>query len=258
VSPSLKSIEFTFPNATFIEVLMSAGGSFKFKSVPLVGGIVVAAALTIAASWALKQPVDERPLRSRLAEMGIIATLDSNGCSIGSVNLTTIKDRTQLPEALGLILQLENVSSLGLDALPISNADLEQIGELSSLATLSLSDCDVGGAGYQSLKNLDNLQYLHLPGTNTNDEDLECLAELTSLVSVDLSRTKVRSNLHPLARLPRLKWLLLSQDELGEGALSGLIAAPVLSRLTLFDATFSASDLQLLQSAKPDMTVDNK
>jgi hypothetical protein len=234
---------------------MSVGGKRRYRNIT-VAGLVVLGALAGTVAWALKYPVDERPVRSRLAEMGIIATLDTNGRSIGSVNLATIKDRSRLPEALELVLQLKSITSLGLNGLPIVNADLERIAQLPTLLTLSLSDCDVGGAGYQALSNLDDLQYLHLPGTKTADEDLESLADLASLVSIDLSRTKVGKSLWPLTRLPRLKWLLLSQDAMADSALSELTGAPAISRLTLFEAAFSESDLQALQAAKPNLNVD--
>lgn len=223
----------------------------------ITAGIFIAAALVLAAVWWLSQgAADERPLRSRLAEMGVIATLDSSGRSISTVNLASIRDPDRFDEAFEIVLDLGNISTLGLNGMPVTNADLERIAELSSLVTLSLSDCNVGGTGYEPLSNLVNLEYLHLPGTQTTDEDLESLSKIHSLASIDLSRTNVHSDLSPLAELPRLKWLLLIGNTLNDGALSGLIAAPALTRVTLTNAECADNDMKALQSAKPQIKLD--
>ena len=236
---------------------MSTNTRSLFNPLTIGTGLTLIALIVAGAAWATHQPTDERPIRTRLSNLGVVTALDSNGRSIGSVNFASIKDKGTFGEAFEIVLGLEAVSSLGLNGMPVNNSDLENISRLSSLITLSLAECkDIGGAGFEPLSALKSLQTLHLSDTQTSDQDIPSLSRLAALKSLDLSRTKVHKDLSALSTLPSLKWVLFNGDSLDEGALVGLSAAPQLSRVTLLEAKYAARDVQALKAACPSLTVD--
>ncbi|XWS13480.1 hypothetical protein CRYUN_Cryun36dG0040600 [Craigia yunnanensis] len=106
-----------------------------------------------------------------------------------------------------------NVEEIFLDDSYLNNNILQSIGVLTSLKTLSLSNCGLIGSlpnqGWCDLRNLEELDM----GKNALEGMLPyCLGNLTSLLLLDISYNQFTGNLAPLANLTALRFISLSRN----------------------------------------------
>ncbi|XWS13485.1 hypothetical protein CRYUN_Cryun36dG0041100 [Craigia yunnanensis] len=106
-----------------------------------------------------------------------------------------------------------NVEEIFLDDSYLNNNILQSIGVLTSLKTLSLSNCGLIGSlpnqGWCDLRNLEELDM----GRNALEGMLPyCLGNLTSLLLLDISYNQFTGNLAPLANLTALRFISLSRN----------------------------------------------
>ena len=194
--------------------------------------------------------------KQRLTDLGAIVSMDGERRHVASVNLRLIKSGDDLAEAVSLLTDLPKIGALNLSDTAITDGQLETVGRLSSLKSLTLSQTGVGDNGVQSLAPLSRLESLQLVGTAVTPSSLEVLGRLKSLSSLDLSRTSIDSGLSPLTNLPRLECLVLRDATLGPGALSELSGCAKLVTLAMQGSTFDEEDLAALLEGSDGLRVE--
>ena len=86
------------------------------------------------------------------------------------------------PEQLKELLQIkEQIVSLNLNKMPVTDADLSTIAQFSNLRKLNLSFTDIKGEGISALAPLKELMQLSLSGTGVTVENLKALSSLPKL-----------------------------------------------------------------------------
>lgn len=97
-------------------------------------------------------------------------------------------------------------------AIPLTDAGVTELGKLTELRWLSLSQCfQVTGATFAALEALPNLEHLDLTFTHVTSKGLEQLANLPRLRHLDLSycRDFHGRSLAEIAKIAGLQWLAL-------------------------------------------------
>lgn len=84
-----------------------------------------------------------------------------------------------------------NIISLQLSKMPITDEDLKIIGGFSNLRTLNLSFTSIKGEGINYLTGLQNLKHLSLSGTTVSSNSLKPLAQLKKLQSIQVWNTPI-------------------------------------------------------------------
>ena len=133
----------------------------------------------------------------------------------------------------------DHVSSVMLDPhsptshSPKLDATIAQVGRLTELDSLFLSQSSVSGSGLAHIKGLTNLSSLDLFGTGVNDAGLAHLEGLTALSTLELRATQVTDNgLANLKRLTKLNYLGLAETQVTD---AGLVHLKWLVNLSLLD-----------------------
>ncbi|HEY4334777.1 MAG TPA: FN3 associated domain-containing protein [Puia sp.] len=88
----------------------------------------------------------------------------------------------------------EQIVSLNLNKMPVTDNDLSHLAAFSNLRQLNLDFTRITGAGLSSLAKLSHLQSLSLSGTAIKGEDLKTLTTLSSLRKLYLWKTSVDNN----------------------------------------------------------------
>ncbi len=81
--------------------------------------------------------------------------------------------------------------SLNLDKMPVTDNDLQIIGQLTSLRNLNISFSKVTGAGLSSLASLNHLRNISLANTSVKKDDIQKLASLKELRHVFIWNSEV-------------------------------------------------------------------
>ena len=109
---------------------------------------------------------------------------------------------------LGLLRALPHLRTLGLDRIPISNADARLLGSLVTLETLTLRGSSITDAGISELVALPRIVQLTVEDTATGDAGCARIASSASIEVVNVSRTRVTSAcISALARATSLREL---------------------------------------------------
>jgi uncharacterized membrane protein/mono/diheme cytochrome c family protein len=87
-----------------------------------------------------------------------------------------------------------NIVTLNLGKMPVTDKDLEQVAAFKNLRKLNLSFTSVTGATLNELKKLTDLRQLSLSGTKVKAADLESLKGLEKLSSIYLWNTAISEN----------------------------------------------------------------
>jgi hypothetical protein len=220
--------------------------------------IVFTAAVVAAGLWLWnlqRRGQAERAAAESLEELGAIVVVDGGSGRAASVNLSTISDEAKLAAAVELLPKLHWLTSLDASRTAIEDEHLETIGRLRGLTTLSLNETAIGDEGAARLRRLGDLQALYLASTEVTGAAFDDLAGMQELKILDASASRVRGNLAPLAKLPKLDWLILRNLPLGDEDLSELGGSASLTRLSLEGTTFSDAGLQELKEAAPGLSV---
>jgi hypothetical protein len=94
------------------------------------------------------------------------------------------------PQALKDLLKIkQQVVSLNLNKMPVTDEELKTIAQFTSLRRLNLSFTDITGSALGELKALSELKQLSLAGTNVKKADVEQLSALKNLKQVYLWHT---------------------------------------------------------------------
>ncbi|HLK27970.1 MAG TPA: c-type cytochrome domain-containing protein [Puia sp.] len=96
------------------------------------------------------------------------------------------------PEQLKDLLEIKTqLVSLNLDKMPVTDNDLQTIGQLTNLRNLNLSFSKVSGAGLASLNKLTHLKTISLTNTAVKKDDIQQLASLKELRHIYIWNTAV-------------------------------------------------------------------
>ena len=100
-----------------------------------------------------------------------------------------------------LLLVKEQIVSLNLNKMPVTDNDLSTIAQFTNLRKLNLSFTNIKGTGLAALKSLTALQQLSLSGTGVNAESLGGLASLSKLSQLYIWSTPAQ--MQPLTALQK-------------------------------------------------------
>ena len=126
----------------------------------------------------------------------------------------------ELPTVLAQVAHLPYVTTLHLDALPVTDDNLACLEKIANLRDLGLSQTEITNAGLLELARLQRLRRLDLSQTNTSDVGLKHLHALTNLKFLELDGTRVTES--AIARLQAAlpgceviapRWFFNSVDE---------------------------------------------
>jgi uncharacterized membrane protein/Leucine-rich repeat (LRR) protein len=87
-----------------------------------------------------------------------------------------------------------NIVSLSLNKMPVTDADLKQIALFKNLRKLNLSFTDITGATFSELSKLTDLRQLSVSGTKVKAADLTSLKKMKNLSSLYIWNTNVSEN----------------------------------------------------------------
>ncbi len=97
------------------------------------------------------------------------------------------------PEQLKELLAVkEQIVSLNLNKMPVSDEDLKTIGQLYNLRKLNLSFTNITGATLTELAKLKELKSVSLSGTKINSGSLKALSSLTKLTQLYVWKTSIQ------------------------------------------------------------------
>jgi uncharacterized membrane protein len=96
------------------------------------------------------------------------------------------------PEQLKDLLEIKTqLVSLNLDKMPVTDNELQTIGQFTNLRNLNLSFSKITGSGLASLKNLSHLKMISLTNTSVKKDDIRELASLKELRHIYIWNTNV-------------------------------------------------------------------
>jgi hypothetical protein len=209
-----------------------------------------------AVSWEVLHENREVQAKTALMNAGALLVMNPDGSSVGTINLSTIQDKSVLREVFPLTANLWELQALDANNVPLEQSELELIGGMRSLVSLSLKATEIGDEDLAYIASLTSLESLHLNDTAVSDAGLGNLSALQSLKVLDLSHTQVKNDLAALSRLGSLEWLVLGNLSLTDSALADLGDAPKLKRLTLRGSSYSDSALEQLTAKRPELRID--
>jgi beta-lactamase regulating signal transducer with metallopeptidase domain len=164
------------------------------------------------------------------------------------------------------IAKCRQLQSLTLVYTNITNDGLSKFADLPELSRLNLDSHIVTDNGIGHLKRLPKLQHVSLRASRLTDESLPHLAQIKSLTRIDLhgsgepgvnaGKCFTIAGLQRLKALPRLRTLWLTNLECADSFL-GLKELTQLRELTLMMANIRGEDLEALEKALPNTTINS-
>lgn len=85
----------------------------------------------------------------------------------------------------------ENIVSLNLNKMPLTDNEVLIIAQMKNLRKLNLSFTGINGSSLKKLTSLEHLKHLSLSGTNIQEKDLSTLATLQRLIKLEVWNTPV-------------------------------------------------------------------
>ncbi|OLY92986.1 Uncharacterized membrane protein [Cnuella takakiae] len=133
------------------------------------------------------------------ADAEIIAKLNTNYCLVqpiaegsAALSVSFFSPSQFKPSMLkGLLAIKEQMVSLNLNGIPVTDAELDVVGQMKALRKLNLGFTKVTGTGLSQLKDLKELRQLTLSGTSASGAVAALLPHLPKLKKVALWQTKM-------------------------------------------------------------------
>jgi serine/threonine protein kinase len=139
----------------------------------------------------------------------------------------------------------------------VTDAGLEAIRDLQSLAELNLNGTSVGSGGLKFIPTGGSLTVLNLDGTRVTDDGLARLERMTSLLHLDLAGTPITdAGLAHLKQLRHLKTLSLANTSIGDPGLDSLHGLVRLEKLDLRRTKVTPKGALLMKRAVPKCLLD--
>ncbi len=137
------------------------------------------------------KPADEKKIKSLSNNYRLIAPLAVGSPALGVEFFSAAQFKaSQLKELLAL---KEQVVSLNLNKMPVTDDELKTIARFVNLRTLNLSFTNIKGSGLSALNQLKELKQLSLSGTGVNVASLAVLASLPKLKQLYIWSTPAQS-----------------------------------------------------------------
>jgi uncharacterized membrane protein len=130
---------------------------------------------------------DENKVKSLNNDYRVVYRLSATSPALGAEFFSSVQFS---PERLkDLIAIKQQLVSLNLDKMPISDEDLKTIGQFTQLRRLNLSFTNITGATLNELKGLKELKQLSLSGTKITAVSLKALSSLKQLTKLFIWNT---------------------------------------------------------------------
>ncbi|MCA9188143.1 MAG: hypothetical protein KDA99_21095 [Planctomycetales bacterium] len=226
---------------TLTSTLITVVSAVLFGSVP-----------RIERAMTVEQKVD---IREELRLLDVSVFVEDNMTDLRMIDVSSIRDRGLLNDAVKLIAQLSYVGGIDLNGLQVMPQHLRAIGQCRPVRTLVLQGTPTTDEDLVALTGLTELQELDLSETQVTSRGLSTLTVLAELETLDLSECQVGSNLSALRLIPRLKALSLKKTNISDRELVGLAELEHLQVLSLFSAQYSESALDELLQKRPELHV---
>ncbi len=162
---------------------------------------------------------DDAPAQA-LAKKGAYVTRNEKalGHPITQVSLVSKKVTANDLRILG---SLKSLAKLSLWGCPISDADLQQLIELTDLKTLELTRTGVTGEGLEQLS--PSIENLHLSNTKVSDSTLKAIVHFRDLKELTLANTEISDGaIDHISRLTNLEVLVLNDTYITDTSLKEL------------------------------------
>ncbi|MDP4284585.1 MAG: FN3 associated domain-containing protein [Bacteroidota bacterium] len=128
------------------------------------------------------QPADDNKIKTLSNNYRLVAPLALGSPALGVEFFSVAKFKSdQLKELLDI---KEQIVSLNLNKMPVTDADLATIAQFSNLRRLNLSFTNIKGTGLGALDKLKELKQLSLSGTGVKAADLSSLESLPKLTKL--------------------------------------------------------------------------
>ncbi len=138
----------------------------------------------------------------------------------------------------------------------VMGATLAMIGRLNDLRSVDLSDLQITDAGMVHLRELNNLRWLFLDDTNVNDAKLEHVKRLIKLEWLHLDSTEITdAGLVNLKGLVGLIGLSLSYTQITFAGMEHLYALTNLEEIHLYGTQITNEDAKIFQQALPNCEI---
>jgi Leucine Rich Repeat (LRR) protein len=179
--------------------------------------------------------------------------------SDGDLTYITLRGERYTDDWLPALRRCRNLNSLHLVQAPITNAGLEEIGNLpASLKMVSLCSCDaVTDEGLRHLGQQPSILRLHLEDIQLHSEGIEHLAQLPSLTSLIITNCGSFDgrNLVHLQQCKQLEWLDLRGSSITDADLERLVGLPALKEVLLSNTRVTPAGVAKLKTAAPQLGV---
>ncbi len=135
---------------------------------------------------------------------------------------------------LDIVGNLSTIETLWLTGSSIRDEQLDKLAKLPKLTTLALKSTAISEHGLKHLKQFKTLQRLHLPSTISDPAVAVLTDVLPQVEELDLSFSKITDNATAdLAKLPKLTTLYLNDTEITDAALAPLAQSKSINVLFL-------------------------
>ncbi|GEM_PF-2066646 len=169
----------------------------------------------------------------------------------GTIVLLDLRSQPDIDDfwVRAIAAQLRGLRNLQLEGSGITDASMETLAGLDSLAALSLQKTLVSDAGVSHLAALRNLKELSLLGSPVTDASLTTLAQLPRLVKLRLRGTKITGEQPAaFADLTSVVDLELAETDLTNAALEPISRMPKLQKLNLWLTKVDDAGIENLRS----------
>jgi uncharacterized membrane protein len=135
---------------------------------------------------------DESKVQSLNNNYRVVYPLAKNSPALGAEFFSTVQFK---PGSLKELLTIkQQLVSLNLDKMPVTDEDLKTIGEFTQLRKLNLSFTNITGATLNELKGLKELKQLSLSGTTIKPASLKELSSLKQLTKLFIWNTGLKED----------------------------------------------------------------
>jgi hypothetical protein len=166
----------------------------------------------------------------------------------------TLRETRVTGEGLSTLRGLQNVMYLDLTGTPLTDADVAHLAALPNVVQVYIGRSGISGSGLAGLWQMHNLIHVGIDSTQATPEGVAGLADCSGLNSLTLLDAGDES-VAQVARLNRLKYLVLEGEQVTGDSLPVLKQMQNLKVLTFYSADLSREEVDELQMALPGCAV---
>ena len=221
-------------------------------------GIVIGL-VTGGVIWYLGQKASgqaEAAAGAQIKALGGLAVMDANRTYVASLNTMTVKEATKFNAIMAQVENLRRLQILDLSKSAVTSQQLAALANLREITTLQLNDTKTVDEDILYFTGMRKLESLYVARTEITDRGLVNVAKLSSLTILDISNNTLQ-DFTPLARLPKLTWLLVRHDEpFTKAQVDAISQLRSLRRLSANPNQLTEEQKQMLQQANSQLAID--